>query len=111
MKIGTPVIINDTDRPCTRLIAIVDEVRANGVIHARYLTTGTKSHDCYAIADQVTPVSVFGVVLTVDGALAWTHPQEPSRATYRDKKPRLWQEELPARAIPVRPEVAKLISV
>jgi hypothetical protein len=49
--VGMPVILNDIDRPCTRLIAIVKSIEqsdtvSSGIVHARYLTTNTMMKDC-----------------------------------------------------------------
>ena len=49
--VGMPVILNDMDRPCTRLVAIVKSIEqsdtvSSGIVHARYLTTNTMMKNC-----------------------------------------------------------------
>jgi hypothetical protein len=112
---GTPVIINDFDRPCTRLVAIVTEVK-DGIVTAKYLAKDTSILECSAPIGKVTPLHAFGKRLDVDNdaGLAWVNDigVNQNRATYSDGRPRRWQEELHyVGGIKIRPEVAKLVSV
>lgn len=113
MKTGIPVIINEFDRPCARLVAIVTGTK-EGIVMAKYLAKDTNSTECAAPADKVTPLEVFGMRLDIDNGvgLAWVNECGANRATYSDGAPRKWQEELHhVGGIKIRPEVAKLVGV
>ncbi len=88
--IGEYVIINELDKPCTRLIAQVERIDAEKVI-ARYVTNGTRMTHCSAHISEVTPVWKFGVMFEIKGGYISAGQITPSKATYRDGKPRNWQ--------------------
>ena len=96
--VGMPVILNDMDRPCTRLVAIVKSIEqpntvSSGIVHARYLTTNTMMKDCSSLLAHTTPLEAFGVELVIVGSQVYGHIIGPSQATYRNGKPREWQPE------------------
>lgn len=96
MKIGTPVIINTFDRPCTRLVAIVIG-RNDQAVFARYLAKELRGRTVGGYADTVTPVAEFGVELTFetadDGSTRYRcEVVGASRATYKGGRPRQWQQ-------------------
>jgi hypothetical protein len=89
---GTYVIMNDCDAPEARMVAVLtryDDVR--GIWHALYLATYTNMAAPYG--PQPTSLSAFGQ--TVEWK--WDEYRvvstgEPRTATYRDGKPRQWQD-------------------
>ncbi len=91
---GTFVIINRSDRPCTRLIAVVVSVEEDMVV-AEYITTGTHARDCYGPHAGVTPVSEFGVEVNIAGGkvTARVVAESEAVAVYPDGKWRRWQPE------------------
>jgi len=88
--IGEYVIINEFDKPCTRLIAEVTHIEGE-TVHARYITDGTQSLHCSAHISEVTPVYKFGVMYDIKGGYITAARITHSKATYRDGKPRNWQ--------------------
>ena len=90
--IGEYVIINEYDKPCTRLVAQVVSVEGDKV-KARYITEGTTLRVCESSLSSVTPVSDFGVLLIFEGSRVSGIRNGESIATYRDGKPRYWQPE------------------
>lgn len=111
IKPGSYVIINHTDKPCTRLIAQVVEVdEVNDRVNARYICKATNMKTCTGRLSEATLVGDFGVDLVFDGSTvaAKRIMREPSQATYRDGRARewdyagelLWQELRPAPAAP-----------
>jgi len=112
IRIGTPVIINLFDRPCTRLTAVVTRVdEAGGMVYARYLTTGTRTSACYGPLIGVTPLRQFGVDLVLEGTQIRGIQRRLSEATYRDGRPRAWQPETSGELHSVRPEVYRRLEV
>jgi sporulation protein YlmC with PRC-barrel domain len=101
VKIGDYVIINDFDKPCTRLIAEVERFEGETVI-ARYVTTGTRMTHCSAHVSQVTPVWKFGVMFELKKGHITAAQISPSKATYRDGKPRNWQPQGEASRVRLR---------
>lgn len=89
---GTYVIMNDVDCPEARLVAVLtryDDKR--GVWHALYLATYTNMAAPYGT--RPTPLSEFGKKVE----WKWNEYRvvdsgEPCTATYRDGKPRHWQD-------------------
>ena len=107
MKIGTPVIINGFDRPCTRLVAIVTKIK-NNVVYAKYLTKDVLSKKCSAYISKVTPISDFGVELRIEDGIAFCQIVGENKATYCDGNHRPWQAEFVEEHV-VRPEVLLLL--
>ena len=99
LKKGTPVIINDADAPCARLIAVLtrydDEA---GTWFAKYLSTSTNMKVCATSLGLPTPISDFGLRIEIDeanGRYCCVPTGEPCRAVYRDGAPRKWQDFAP----------------
>jgi hypothetical protein len=91
IKPGTPVIINYFDRPCARLIAVVERVEA-GVVHALYLCMATRGERCSSNIENVTSIYDFGVGLIVNEAgVASAKEVGESSARYPDGRKRVWQ--------------------
>lgn len=92
IQIGDYVIINNTDKPCTRLIAVVLDIDiAKDRVRARYICDRVNMREPYGRLSEATLVSDFGVEMTFDGNNVTTAQVRPSIATYRDGKPRAWQ--------------------
>lgn len=92
IQIGDLVIINDSDKPCTRLMARVAEVDpVRGFIRAEYICERTNMRECQGSLHRATLVSDFGVEVAFDGNVVSTEQVRPSVATYPDGKPREWQ--------------------
>ncbi len=92
IKIGDYVIINDADKPCTRLIAkaiLVEPER--GFIRARYICEQTNMRECQGRLSNATLVSDFGVDLAFEGNTVTATQPRPSVARYPDGEPRDWQ--------------------
>jgi len=80
IKIGSRVIINDVDRPCTRLIAEVFAI-VGQTVKARYINNGERNREVWGTLDYVTDVNDF------------TNDKMTTKAFYPNGKPRVWQEE------------------
>lgn len=92
IKIGDYVIMNDADKPCTRLIAQVTELpEGKDFVRARYICERTNMREPYGRLSRATLVSDFGVEITFDGDTVTTEQVRPSVATYPDGKSREWQ--------------------
>jgi len=91
---GTLVIVNDTDAPEARLVAILTSFDANaGHWRARYLSRFPFRAICHA--DEPTPVADFGVLVEFRGDEFRCVQVRHSKARYRDGKPRRWQDRNP----------------
>lgn len=92
ISIGDYVIMNDADKPCTRLIAQVAELpEGKDFLRARYICERTNMREPYGRLSGATLVSDFGVEMTFEGDTVTTEQVRPSVATYRDGRPREWQ--------------------
>lgn len=92
IEIGRCVIIDDIDQPAAGNIAVVKSVTPERVT-ALYLSTRISMKECYGPPGNVTPVGDFGVRVLMYGSKYWCERTvADSKATYRDGKPRGWQE-------------------
>lgn len=92
INIGDYVIMNDCDKPCTRLIAVVTGIDPEKErVNARYICERVNMREPYGWLGGVTLVSDFGVEMIFNGDTVSTEQVRPSVATYRDGKPREWQ--------------------
>lgn len=93
LKRGTPVIIDDFDEPSARMVAVLTRYDDHaGIWRALYLSTYPHRLDC-ATSNVPTPITDFGMTLEVDAGVYRCVPTgEPCRATYRDGRPRQWQD-------------------
>lgn len=93
IQLGDYVIMNDADKPCTRLIAQVIELpEGRDFVRGRYICERTNMREPYGRLSGATLVSDFGVELTFNTDDTVTSEQvRPSVATYSDGKPRQWQ--------------------
>lgn len=90
--IGSHVIQNNTDQPCTRLVAKVVKVEPEkNWIEAEYICRRTRMTRCCGALDRATAVEDFGVELSFVGNTVTAIQLRPSVATYPDGKPRDWQ--------------------
>lgn len=108
--IGEFVIINEFDKPCTRLIAQVERIEGETIV-ARYVTTGTRMTHCSAHVSEVTPVHKFGVMFEIKGGHISAGQVCASKATYRDGKPRDWQPAGEDSRVKLRKPYAKIQEV
>jgi hypothetical protein len=110
---GTPVILNDVDAPEARLVAVLERYDdQSGVWYARYLSTYPNMKTCWTSGSLggPTPLSEFGVRLDVDGDKFRVVQTGSSSATYRDGKPRNWQDRTGREWWPVAARAARLVS-
>ena len=92
IKVGDYVIMNNSDKPCTRLIAQVIELpEGQDFVRGRYICKGTNMRYPYGRLSEATLVSDFGVELFFTGGRVSSEQVNPSAATYRDGRPREWQ--------------------
>lgn len=110
LETGMPVIVNHTDQPCTRLVAVITgfSERRNPVM--QYLNAQLDHSAMEMDFDSVTSLEAFGVALSVDANLgvygAVEVPGAPCVATYQNGKPRYWQQRYSdAQWCEYRPEV------
>ena len=89
---GTYVIMNDIDCPEARLVAVLtryDDIK--GIWRALYLAAYTNMSAPYGPGP--TPISAFGKGVEWSGdAYRVVDTGQPVTATYRDGKPRSWQD-------------------
>lgn len=110
LAIGMPVIINNVDRPCTRLVAVITNIdNDTGIVHAEYLCKETLMAQCSSQAYRVTPLSEFGVTLIIEKGEMKCDPVKKSTAMYPDGGHRKWQEEEYGKRHKVRPDVVSLL--
>lgn len=105
---GHCVIINHTDFPCAKLVAVVTSVTPERVT-SKYLCSRTNMKECYTTRPATcTPVSDFGFEVRHNSTSYWCQPVGESSATYEDGKTRLWQEHGEGVHWPMKPAVLKL---
>lgn len=93
LRRGLAVIINDTDAPEPRMVAILHVFDLdNGRWFARYL--GRRPLIATCTADNPTPIGMFGMRLEFDPLLRFFRCARigPCRAIYGDGAPRAWQD-------------------
>ena len=90
--LGDLVIFGDFDRPSADMIACVMKIE-NGVVHGEYLSERSRRLDSRPAGppESVTLVERFGVRAEVLPDWIVVKPIGPSKATYRDGRPRSWQ--------------------
>lgn len=91
---GTYVIMNDFDRPEAKLVAVLtryDDRPGRGIWHALYLASAT--HMAAPYGPQPTPLAAFGKrVEWSNDTFRCVDTGGPVTATYRDGRPRAWQD-------------------
>lgn len=109
---GTPLIICDSDRPEARMVACLINYDAKaGRWNARYLSPKTNMRVCWSTT-KPTPLADFGVRLIICSSQYRAVATDlPSIATYRDGKPRHWQEVLPSPMCQSRADAFELLKV
>lgn len=95
---GDLVIVNELDRPCSRLIAVVlDDESMNGLsglIRASYIAKEFASRSPMVLpTSRMTRVDSFGVDIRRDGGSCFSVEASPSEALYPDGSVRAWQED------------------
>jgi len=92
IKVGDYVIMNNTDKPCTRLIAQVIELpEGKDFVRGRYICKNTNMRYPQGGLSDATLVSDFGVELFFANGRISSEQVNPSVAKYRDGRPREWQ--------------------
>lgn len=93
IAVGNCVIVNDIDRPCSQLIAVV--ISTSKGIRCRYLNSEIDNGKTI-IGDNTVPLKCFGVEVFfkhVDKKIIfWSKQTSASIATYKDGTARLWQD-------------------
>jgi hypothetical protein len=113
IAVGWPVIANETEGPCTQLVAIVgrfDPDTGRPTLH--YLATYPHIKRFQGEVLRITPLGAFGVGIEINEA-AGTFRCVPLEgveriAKYRDGRPRKWQP-FGAPDQKFRPEVLKML--
>ena len=118
IAVGHCVILNDVEQPCGRLVAVIMAIEG-GIAYCNYLNADAQLSSYnkkLGMAIQIeggihnmTPVGKFGVEVDYYPQVG-TYCCErvgDSVATYRDGKPRKWQENVPLQYT-ARREVAKV---
>lgn len=93
LKIDDYVIVNDFDRPCTRLIAKVKSIDDSGLAKFDYLTTGTSMKMASGPINEATLIADFGVIVVENPNDIFAKQVLKCVATYSDGSPRGWQPE------------------
>ena len=94
-KIGDLVIFGECDAPEAHCIARITK-KDGAIWHGKYLSKRTLDRYSGGLCDSmVTPVSDFGVKVTVTGKTLLAERVGPSTARYSDHKPRQWHGHLP----------------
>lgn len=109
---GTPVIIEDTDRPESKMVACLIGYDADkGVWRASYLSSSARLRTCWA-EHRPTPIADFGVraIICADQYRIVPTGLE-SIATYRNGEPREWQEITPSPLVRTRPDAFALLAL
>ena len=95
-RVGDCVNLNQVEQPCAKLIAVV--VADDGQLyHCQYLNADPML-DSYnnppmkCSLDDATKIADFGVVIRSEGSEYWCEQRSESKATYKDGKPRKWQD-------------------
>lgn len=110
-KKGDCIIINDIERPCPGLVAVITSKR-KGVYFVKYLNADPKlsSYNRPAMKcalRDATLLSDFGVRLLIDAMHYWVEIVGYSTARYRDGVIRKWDDPCPGRKYAYRPDVAR----
>lgn len=96
---GTPVIVNEYDKPSGDLVAVVVHAGEETLL-CSYLNSASRLAVYGTMrvrVDRVRSLHDFGVALRVDGGVYWCEPVSESKATYPDGSTRRWQEFEPTR--------------
>lgn len=92
ISVGDYIIINDADKPCTRLIALVTEAnQEKDFVRAQYICERVNMRECQGRLSNARLVSDFGVEIIFNDHTVYTEQVRPSIATYPDGEPRNWQ--------------------
>lgn len=95
LRRGMPVIVDDRDAPCTKMIAVLTFYNPGTQCwRARYLATYTKSITCHADGEfgYPTPLAVFGkrILIHEDNSYSTEDTDWPCSARYKSGNPRGW---------------------
>jgi hypothetical protein len=94
-KNGDLVIFGECDAPEAHCIGRITH-KEGSIWHGKYLSKRTLARYSGELCDDmVTPVSDFGVRVTIKDKSLSVEKIGPSNATYSDHKKRVWQETLP----------------
>jgi hypothetical protein len=95
---GNCVILNDAERPCGEMVVVVVQVNEGRSDYlCKYLNADPK-FDAFnrppmqTTLSEATKVEDFGVCIRSNGKKYWCEKVGDSTATYRDGRPRYWQE-------------------
>lgn len=95
---GTPVIANDAEEACTKMVCIITCYSRAGAPRLRYLSAWDRlpSKPFTGEMERITPLEAFGVSIELNhgtGAFRCVPiPGATSTATYPDGETRLWQQ-------------------
>lgn len=108
IKVGHCVIINDVECPEGRMVSVItgfEHGTNGGTVITQYLSSrkeldGYNRRGVFSPRCTVSPVGWFGVTVFVNSDMQyWCEKTGESRATYRDGKPRQWQESCPVKHV------------
>ena len=115
VTVGSCIIVNEFDRPCARLVAVVTEIDHEKIV-AQYLSNDVSlrtfsKNGVWGTFLRVTPLWNFGVALHVNPkGEYWCEKKCDSIATYPDGSHRLWQESFRETPLyPGRPEIVAIL--
>lgn len=91
IRLGHCVIVNEFDRPCARLIAVIDRIE-DDFVWCRYLSTTTGVRICVSHGNDVTPIERFGIIAIASHRSYRIEAFQKSNAKYKDGSERIWQE-------------------
>lgn len=103
LRVGTPVIISNSDRPESRMVAVLTSFNdTSGKWNARYLSPKTNMARCWTMY-RPTPLIEFGVTLEMRSMEYRCIQNKESCAVYHDGAPRPWQDDDAERWWEMRP--------
>jgi hypothetical protein len=119
-KIGDCIILDYTERPSARMIAVIVDIIVNDDKPECYVwnylnadpsfdSHNEKRSDVGSLLIKATKLSDFGVTLHIDGHKYWCEQTGRSEAVYADGSYREWQEYSGKEVFVGRPELIQLI--
>jgi hypothetical protein len=112
-KVGDCINLNLAEQPCGKYVAVV--VADDGDHYSCQYLNDDRCLDVYnnpamkTRLEDATNIEDFGVVIRAKAGVYWCEQRSESTATYRDGKPRKWQEFGGPTEYRARPELAELL--
>lgn len=115
LRVGELVILNDMEQPCGKLVAVITAASEAGDLHQWKYINADPQLDSYneqpGFIDMspATRLEDFGVVIHAHNTEYWCEQRYESKATYKDGKPRAWQERGEPTKYTTRPELTDIL--